>query len=208
MAVRAVYTKHVLDKKTKKFPFTQPYLEPISKPGTTGIWLIYGAEKNGKTWFSVKFAEYLSQFANVLYISAEEGTEDTFQETLQRAQIDPNNRKLKFIDYTPLDELDEYLSKRQAPKIVFVDNMTIYNDELKNGVFRKFTQKHENKLFVFIAHEENKEPYTATAKMAKRLAKIIFRVVGLKVFVSGRCPGGTLIIDEEKARIYHGISKN
>jgi predicted ATP-dependent serine protease len=208
MAARAKYTKQVLEKKTKKFPFSSPYSEVMGHPGTTGIWIIYGKDKNGKTTNALMFAEYLGNFDKVLYVSGEEGLEDTFQDTLKRVGIDPRNRSIKYFDYTPLEELDEYLSKRQAPRIVFIDNMTIYNDELKNGAFRQFTLKHSNKLFIFLAHEEKKEPYLATAKMAKRLAKIIMRVVGLKVFVSGRCPGGELVVNEERARIYHGINNN
>ncbi len=208
MAIRAKYTKQVLEKKTKKFPFTSPYLDVMGTPGTTGIWLVYGAEKNGKTTSALLLAEYMGRFDKVLYVSGEEGVEDTFQDTLKRVGIDYDNRSIRYLDYTPMEELDEYLSTRQAPRIVFIDNMTIYDDELKNGEFRRFTLKHNNKLFIFLAHEEKNEPYRATAKMAKRLAKIIMRVVGLKVFVSGRCPGGVLTINEERARIYHGINND
>jgi len=201
---RAVYTKTLLEKKSPKFTFDGVLKDVLGNPGTNGIWIIYGAEKHGKTWFSVKLAEYLSRHKRTLYISGEEGIEDTFIETCNRARLDPSNRKLKFLDYTPLEELDEYLSKRQSPGIVFIDNLTIYSDELKNGVLRKFVAKHHTKLFVLIAHEENNDPYTATAKMARRLAKIIVRIVGLTAFVSGRCPGGQLNIDMQRARLYHG----
>lgn len=206
MAVRAVYTKNLLEKSSPKYQFTGVLGDVLGKPGTSGIWLIYGAEKNGKTWLSVKLAEFVSSYAKTLYVSGEEGLDDTFLKTCARAKLNPHNRKLKFLDYTPLDELDEYLSKRQAAKIVFIDNITVYNDELKNGVLRKFVAKHSDKICVFIAHEENNEPYSATAKMAKRLAKILIRVVGLKAFVAGRCPGGELTIDMERAVLYHGTN--
>jgi hypothetical protein len=64
--------------------------------------------------------------------------------------------------------------------------------------------EHPKKLFIFLAHEQNGNPHTAAAVLCKMLAKIIIRVEGLACHVSGRCPGGTLIIDEEKALIYHG----
>ena len=57
---------------------------------------------------------------------------------------------------------------------------------------------------VLLAHMEKNEPYTATAKLAKKLAKIIIRVDGLTAFVSGRCPGGIITINEQTAQLYHG----
>jgi hypothetical protein len=57
---------------------------------------------------------------------------------------------------------------------------------------------------VVIAHEERKEPYTAAAKLAKKLAKIVVRVEGLTAFISGRCPGGVIAVDELKSEMFHG----
>jgi len=57
---------------------------------------------------------------------------------------------------------------------------------------------------IFLAHEEKREPYTATAKLCKKLAKIIVHIEGLTAFISGRCPGGTITINEQTAMLYHG----
>lgn len=203
---KGVYIKSLyeLKDKIKRFDFSGVFSIVMGQPTTTGIWIIYGNEKNGKTWFALKLADYLSQFSNVLYVSAEEGTDGEFIDACERAKIPFDNRKLKFYEYTEIEVLDEMISKRRAPKVVFIDNVTIYQDELKNGVLRKFVQKHSDKLFVFLAHEDRKEPAGATAKLIKKLAKIIVRVQGLACFVSGRCPGGVLTINEEKAQLYHG----
>lgn len=198
------YINQLRTKKFKTFGFDGVFKDTMGNPETNGIWLVYGAEKNGKTWFSLMLAEYLSQFNRTLYVSAEEGMGKDFVEATQRAQLAPNNKSLLFYEYTEITVLDEILSKRQAPKIIFLDNMTIYNDELKNGILKELKQKHSSKLFVIIAHEERNEPYTATAKLARKLASIIVNVKGLACFVSGRCPGGALTIDEEKAQLYHG----
>lgn len=186
------------------FEFDGVWLDVFGEATKTGVWIVYGAEKNGKSWFSLKLADYLSQFLRTLYVSAEEGLDKEFVDAMKRARLDGNNKKLLFKEYEPLEELDQYLSKRQAPKICLFDNVTIYKDELSYGGFQEFARKHSDKLLIFIAHEERNEPYTATAKMIKRLSKIIIRVQGLACFISGRCPGGTLIIDENKARLYHG----
>jgi predicted ATP-dependent serine protease len=201
---RSLTIKNLYDKKFKTFEFDGVWLDTMGTPEVNGAWLVYGAEKNGKTWFSLTMAEYLSKFAKTLYISAEEGTGMTFVDACKRAKINLKSKSLRFLEYTPIDELDERMSKKRSEKIIIIDNITIYADELKNGVVRKLLRKHKDKLIIFIAHEERNEPYTATAKLVRKLAKIIIRVQGLACFVSGRCKGGVLMIDENKAMLYHG----
>src|SRR5690606_37484495 len=149
--------------------------------------------------------EYLSQFAKTLYISAEEGITKDFVEACARARLDAENNRLQFIDDIPVEVLEEKLTKRGAPRIVFIDNITVYQDELKYGVLRRLSLDYPRTLFVYVAHEDKNEPDTATAKLAKRLAKVVVRVKGLACFISGRCPGGVLTINEEKALLYHGV---
>lgn len=188
------------------FEFDGIWQDVIGKPETNGLWLIWGPEKNGKTWCALMLADYLSQFERTLYISAEEGINKGFKDAIIRAQISALNKSLSFIDYETLPELADRLIRRKAPRIVLIDNITVYNDELKNGALRKLEKDFPNVLFIFLAHEDRGEPYTATAKLCKRLAKIIIHVEGLACIVSGRCPGGRAVIDEERATLYHGES--
>ena len=208
MSKRGLYGSALLEKSHKTFPFTGDYRQVMGEPQCSGIWLVYGKEKNGKTWFSLKLAEYLSSYARVLYVSGEEGARKSFQDTYLRAGLDPGNRRLKFFDYTPMSELEALLDKRKSPHVIFIDNITIYADDLKYGEVRRLQKKYQNKkLFVYIAHQEDagrKEPYTSTGKLVKKLADIIVQVEGLACTVSGRCPGGTLLIDKKKAVLYHG----
>lgn len=190
--------------KFKTFPFTGIFHKTMGRPETSGAWIIWGAEKNGKTWFALKLADYLSEFTKVLYISAEEGIGLGFVEACKRAKLHVDNKNLMFNEYIPLEELSKILARRKAPKVVFIDNCTIYADELKAAALRQLLQNNPDKLFVFIAHEEKKQPYTATAKLARKLAKVIMHVEGLAARVSGRCPGGVISIDETKAALYWG----
>lgn len=197
--IRTAYSK-----KFETFNFKGIWQDVFGNVTRNGVWIVYGAEKNGKTWFSLKLADYISQFESTLYVSAEEGLEKEFVDAMKRANLEPDNDSLKFCEYTSLESISIRLEKREAPKVVFFDNVTIYKDELSYGGFQKFWRRHPNTLLIFIAHEERNEPYTSTARMIKRLSKIIIRVQGLACFVSGRCPGGSLMIDEEKAMLYHG----
>lgn len=155
-------------------------------------------------------ANYLSTIENVLYISAEEGMQDSFRRAMQRAEISPENRTLKFIDYIPVEDLKERLKTRKSARIIFIDNISVYQDELKNGVLWKLIKGHPGVTFIFLAHEEKGEPYTATAKACRRYAKIIVRIQGLTAFVSGRVNGrgGHIVIDEEKAALRFGDAIN
>lgn len=198
MSIKSLYKR-----KYSTIPLTGDWKRVFGQPEDKGCWLIYGDEKNGKTWFALMLADLLSKFLNTRYISAEEGDGMTFQESVQRSGIDANSM-LKIYAYIPLDELYAILKKKRSPKCIFIDNITVYNEELKNGKLRKLLKDFPDKLFVFVAHMENNEPYTATAKMAKRLAKVIVRVEGLACQVFGRVPGGMLYIHKTKAKIYHG----
>lgn len=196
------------EKKFQTFTFSGIWKTVLGNPETNGAWIIYGKEKNGKTWFTLLLASYLSVFSKVWYISAEEGKSKPFVDAMRRAQLDPNNRSLTIHEYMSIDELSERLKRRKSPGIVIIDNVTMYQDELKNGVFRKLLKQHPNKLLIFVAHEERGEPYGATGKLIKKLSKIVIRTQGLQSFIGGRCPGGQLSIDEEKSTLYHGTNSN
>jgi len=201
---RPLTIKNLYDKKYKTFAFTGIWEQIFGTPTISGIWLIYGKEKNGKTWGALLIAAYLSLFKKVLYISAEEGTDMEFQGACKRAKINPNNNKLHFIEYEPIEDLYTRLKMRNPPKVVVLDNLTIYNEELKGNGIKKLKQDFPKTLFICVAHEERNKPYTAAAQMASKLAKVIIRVQGLALQVGGRVPGGVLMIDEKKATLYHG----
>lgn len=170
----------------------------------TGCWLIFGKEKNGKTRVAMLLAKYLCSRYRVLYVSAEEGGSKNFTNNCKWAGVTPSDRKLMVLDYIKIDELKQRLAKRNAPEIVFIDNITTYQDELKYGGTMGLLKEFRKTIFVFIAHEEDDKPYTATAKMASRLATVIMRVKGLQCHISGRVPGGVINIDEKKAKLFHG----
>ena len=201
---RTLSVKNLYSQRFSTLSIEGKYKEAFDHPSDSGIWLIYGKEKNGKTTFALQLANYLSTLKRTLYISGEEGTEKEFTASCMRAGIKETNSDIHFIPYEPIEELRERLLSRKSEPVIFIDNMTIYNDELKNGGLRKLQKEFPKKLFIFIAHEEAGEPYTATAKLCKRLAKIICHVEGMTCDVSGRCPGGRLIVNEQQASLYYG----
>jgi len=203
MAARAKSINQLYNLKAKTLQLDGLYSDVLGTPEAGGAWMIWGSEKNGKTWFAVKLADYLSSMMKVLYIIAEEGTGPDFVNTCKRVNLQANNRALQFTEYLSIDELIEKLNKRRSAQAIFIDNTTIYHDELKNGGVRKLLARYPGKLFVFIAHEDRGEPYTAQAKLIRKLAKVVVYIRGLMCVISGRVPGGTLMIDEQRAQLYH-----
>lgn len=203
--MRTLSVKNIYSQRFTTLQMDGDYREPFGEPSDNGIWLIYGKEKNGKTTFALQLARYLSTKKKVLYVSAEEGVEMEFTRACSRAGITEKDRNLNFIDYEPLEDLKERISKKKSARIVFVDNITIYNDELKGGALRALQRDFPNHLFVFVAHEDDTggAPYTSSGKLCKKLAKIICHVEGLIAQIAGRCPGGSIIISEKNAALYH-----
>lgn len=201
---RTLSVKNLYDKKHKCFDFEGVWRDVMGNPEKCGVWLIWGNEKNGKTWGALLLADYISKMEKVLYISGEEGTGKAFIDACRRANLNPVKSRINFTEYETIPDIYTRLQSGKSARVVIIDNMTVYNDELKNGCLSKLKNDFPDVLFIFLAHEERGEPYTATAKLCRRLASIIIHVEGLACMVSGRCPGGKLIIDEQKAALYHG----
>lgn len=201
---RSLTLSNLYDKKFSTMAFDGIWAMAMGEPERNGIWLIYGKEKHGKTWFALKLAEYLSQFDRVLYVSAEEGIGKNIRDTAMRARIDRANKRIHLIGYEPFSELEERMGRRKSERIIIIDNLTIYRRELTTEKLTEIMRKNVNKLIVLLAHEEKEKPYGTTAILASKYAKIIMHIKGLNCFVTGRCPGGVLRIDEQRSALLWG----
>jgi hypothetical protein len=202
---RSSTVKNLYDQVFKTFTLPGIYGRALGEPETNGFWIIQGAEKNGKTWFALMLSAVLQTITRVWYISGEEGKSKSFVDAVKRARIDPQtHRNILFDGYIPLQVIRERLPKRKAPKVVVIDNTTRYKDELSFKALVALTDDFPNVLFIFLAHEEKGELVGTPAKNVRRWAKVIFQVTGLTATVSGRCPGGKIAVDEQKAQLYWG----
>lgn len=203
--MRSLSVKNILDKKYRVFEFEdEVHKRVFGVVERSGCWIIYGKDKNGKTWYGLLLAQLLSSFDKVLYVSAEQGTGLAFQDALRRANIAATNRALNIVGYVPFAELRQALKSRKSARVVFIDNCTAYADEFKAADLKRLLLEFENKLFIFISHEERGEPNNALAKQVKKYANVIARVQGLTAHISGRVPGGVVTVDEAKAMLYYG----
>lgn len=202
--MKALSVKQAFSIVFKLFEFTGLWLQAFGKPETTGFWYLGGGEKNGKSTFAMMLAKYLTNFGKVLYVSAEEGISQQVVHAMKFAGLSDTEKNFHIINYEPWEELKKRLQSRKCAKIIFIDNSTIYRDEITKKMVSELLQKQSNKLIIMICHEEKGQPDNALATHWRKLAKIIIQAEGLKAIVSGRCPGGTLMINVEKANLYWG----
>lgn len=204
---RSKTTKNLFDRKPKHLvKLTNPTLrEAIGEPEMRGCWFVYGLDKNGKTTFTLMLAQDIAINERVAYISAEEGLEKSFTDACRRAGIKEGDRIL-WDEYLSVEEIVDKFSKPKTPHIIVIDNLTMYQDELKPTKLKKeLIDKLPDKLFIFLGHEERGVPYPALARMANKLAKVVVHVVGLKSFIVSRSGvGGEITIDQERAELYWG----
>src|SRR5690625_3268150 len=163
-------------KKHKKIELGVIIKDIFEQVEKNGLWRIWVDEKMSKSTFSIVLADHFANTGKkVLYVMAEQGFDLDFQQLLKRVKI-RDKRKLKFMEYVPLEDLDESLKKPRSAEIVFIDNVTIYADEMDRQTIQALPRRHRNKIFVFIAHAQDGKPYTAAAKLISKISKRIVKV--------------------------------
>lgn len=204
---RSKTTRNVYDKKDGvKLIVTNPALKQvIGDAERNGAWLIYGAEKHGKTQLALRIAKDLSLNDRVAYISAEEGIDGAFRVSMKRAGITAAD-KILWDEYIPFDDLIEKFKKPRSANIIVIDNLTVYEDEIPRKLLKSKIEELPNKVIIFVAHEERGVPSIPVARMAAKWAKVIFRVKGLTGFAISRYEGGggSICIDEDKSELIWG----
>lgn len=207
---RSLTSKNVFDKRiARRVKFNNPVLaKAIGEAEKKGCWEIYGAQKNGKTWLTLVLAKDLAstETKKPTYISAEEGTDDSFRLAMQRAGITPDTPIL-WEDFLSVDQIVEKFSRPKTSDIIFIDNVLMYRNEMQGlKVKTELLDKLPNKLFIFVAHEKNKKPYPGAAETILMLSKVYINVVGLKAFVVSRFApqGGEIVINEDLSEMYWG----
>src|SRR5690606_35927054 len=107
---RLLSTQNVLDKRFKVFDhFVGVLRDVLDTPERFGIWLIYGRDKNGKTWLGLLVAAALSKVVNTLYVSAEEGISMNFRDTLDRINANHKNKRLYYSEYLEIQQIEALL---------------------------------------------------------------------------------------------------
>lgn len=172
--------------KFKPVEFEGEWKASFGRPELSGSWLVYGGSGSGKTTFMLQLAKYLSKFDKVAYDSLEQGLSLSFQKAWERVKmIEAGNRFVLIEKENTKKDIWDRLAKRRSPNIIIIDSVNYmyqfskkdYNDLLNN-----FPQK----LFIFVAHEKNKQPMGSVANFIRYNSDIKVHVEGYKAFVTTR----------------------
>lgn len=186
---KAISNKNVLDARFKVADFAGKWLASFGKPELRGAWIIYGESGSGKTHFALELLKYLSGFVDrAAYDTLEQGLSLSFQNAWKDAAMHEVGSRVIVLAKEPIKDLRERLRKRKSPDIVVIDSITALVG-FTRAVFIELINEFPDKLFVFIAHEENNKPYPAIAQHVRKLSEVKIRVEGYKAFITTRFQG-------------------
>ena len=188
--------------------FTDRWLASFGKPELHGAWIIFGESGSGKTHFAMELLKYLSNFvAKGAYDTLEQGMSFSFQRAWNDANMAEAGSKVIVLNKEQLPELRERLRKRRSPQVIVIDSITAMSG-FTRSLFGSLLNDFPDKLFIFIAHEENGSPYPTIARHVRKLSDVKIRVEGFKAYVTTRfaCDEGggeDFVIWEEGAARYY-----
>lgn len=138
--------------------------------------VIYGYSANGKTEFCIQLAKELTKFGKVLWLSYEQRHGYDLQKATKRNGMEEENGNFLIADpiggkkegVSFLEELDEYLSRRNSADYIFIDSLDYTGFSERDYFFLK--EKYEGKKsLIFIAHAHK------SGKMKKAISdKLMF----------------------------------
>ena len=188
--------------------FTGKWLASIGKPELRGAWIIYGESGCGKTHFALELLKYLCGFVGrTAYDTVEQGKCQSFQNAWIDTAMYEVGTRVVVLEKEQIKVLRERLRKRKSPDVIVIDSITALIGFTRT-VFIELINEFPDKLFIFVAHEENNKPYPAIAQHVRKLSEVKIRVEGYKAYITTRFKGDNgeggadFVIWEEGANKY------
>ena len=196
---RAYSPKEIAKKTYKTLPWGGRWEEAFGLPEERATWFISGASASGKSSFVMQLAYELTHYGQVLYLSYEEGLNQSFQERMLRFDLDKRQGWFRVVTNDTLEDLTERLKKRHSAKFIIVDSFQMSHwdyAEVENLVQNVFPKK----CFIFISQEEKGQPTGKPARRLRYLADVKVRVQGFRAYCQGRFnpdAGNSFVVWEE-----------
>lgn len=183
---KALSNRNVCDANFNVADFTGEWLATFGKPELRGAWIIFGESGSGKTHFALSLLAYLTQFVDkAAYDTIEQGLSLSFKNSWLDANMAEVGNKVVVYSKEQIPALRERLRKRKSPQVVVIDSITALVG-FTRSTFASLMDEFPDKLFIFIAHEENGKPYPAVARHVRKLAEVKIRVEGFKAYPTTR----------------------
>ena len=123
--------------------------ELLNNPPRNFKLMVSGLAKNGKTAFNLQFADYLSQFGDVLYNLAEQGITESTRRLINDDLRISKNPHIIYSKTKTLSELDEDIENSGA-QFIFVDLISYYREIKRPEDWKAFQDKHDDKSFILV----------------------------------------------------------
>lgn len=184
---RALTPRDIAAKKWKTLPWGEKWNKPFGFPADNASWFISGASASGKSSFVMQLGKELCNYGTVLYMSYEEGVNQSFQRRMGYLKMNEVQGRFRVAVGETYEEVIERLKRPKSPKFVVVDSIQRAEWEYKQiedlvGMFPK-------KSFIFVSMEYKSQPMGKPAMKTKYLADMKIRVVGYKAYCQGRAIG-------------------
>ncbi len=184
---RALTPRDIAAKKWKTLSWGERWSKPFGFPAENASWFISGASASGKSSFVMQLGKELCKYGTVLYMSYEEGVNQSFQRRMGYLKMNEVQGRFRVAVNETYEEVIERLKRPKSPKFVVVDSIQRTEWEYKQiedlvGMFPK-------KSFIFVSMEYKSQPMGKPAMKTKYLADMKVRVVGYKAYCQGRAIG-------------------
>ena len=187
MSKRAYSVRDIEAKKWVTLPWSEKWSLPFGYPADNARWFISGASASGKSSFVMQLAKELCNYGRVLYMSYEEGVNQSFQRRLQYLHMDEVQGRFRVATGDTCDELAARLRKPKSAKYIIVDSFQVAPWDYPEAV--KLMETFPKRCFIWISQEKKSQPLGGGAVRLKSICDMKVRVVGYKAYCQGRSIG-------------------
>ena len=184
---RSYTPRDIAAKRWVTLPWGEKWSKPFGEPADNASWFISGASASGKSSFVMQLGKELCKYGLVLYLSYEEGVNQSFQRRMGYLKMDEVQGRFRVVTEDSYEELVARLRKPKSPKFVIVDSFQVsgwtYAQALE--LIRRFPRK----CFIFISQEKKSTPMGSDAIRLRYICDMKVRVMGYKAYCQGRAIG-------------------
>ena len=136
----------------------------------------------------MQLAKELCNYGQVLYLSYEEGVNQSFQRRMDYLGMHEVQGKFRVVTDDSYDEVVSRLRKPKSPRFVIIDSFQLayWSYEQCETLVKKLFPR---KGFIFVSQEAKGQPMGKPAVRLRYLCDMKVRVMGYKAYCQGRAIG-------------------
>ena len=184
---RSYTPRDIAAKRWVTLPWGEKWSKPFGEPADNASWFISGASASGKSSFVMQLGKELCKYGLVLYLSYEEGVNQSFQRRMDYLKMDEVQGRFRVVTDDTYEELVARLRKPKSPKFVIVDSFQV--SEWSYAQALELIRRFPRKCFIFISQEKKSAPMGSDAIRLRYICDMKVRVMGYKAYCQGRAIG-------------------